>query len=347
MSRQKLKVKFLEQKTSSHVKMRDIAQQAGVSVVTVSRVLNHPDKVAPETRERVIATIKKFNYIPDMLAGSMASRKSYAVGVIIPTITNSLFADTIDGLFSEIEPAGYQLMIGSSRYDPAREAAIVRTMISRRVDSIVLTGTTHFQETIDVLASAGIPVFEMWNLTDNPIDTIIGFSNRQATKQMTLHLNERGYCNIGYLGGLTFHNDRTADREAGFLDAMLEIGDDSGVDRIFRTDFDFPSGSAGILALKSLHPEMDAIMAASDVLAVGAMLECQRQGWRVPKDIAIAGLDDSVIASQLTPALTTVKLPRYEIGRKVGQQLLARLSGKSPESRRIDLGFEIVLRDST
>ena len=336
----------MDYKPSSHVKMRDIAQRAGVSVVTVSRVLNHPEKVAPETRERVQAVIKQFNYIPDMLAGSMASRKSYAVGVVIPTITNSLFADTIDGLFSEIEPAGYQLMIGSSRYDPAREAALVRTMISRRVDSIVLTGTTHFRETTELLSQSNIPVFEMWNLTENPIDTVIGFSNRDAAKQMTLHLNRQGYQCIGYLGGLTFHNDRTSDREAGFLDALQEIGDDGGAERIFRAEFDFPGGSAGILALKSRHPEIDAIFAASDVLAVGAMLECHRQGWQVPSEIAIAGLDDSVIASQLTPALTTVKLPRYQIGRTIGQQLLARLSGEKPESKFIDLGFEIVPRDS-
>lgn len=336
----------MESKSPNHVKMRDIADKAGVSVVTVSRVINHPEKVAPETRARVQAAIEQFNYIPDMLAGSMASRRSFAVGVIIPTITNSLFADTIDGLFSEIEPAGYQLMIGSSRYDPAREAALVRTMISRRVDSIVLTGITHFRETTDLLLRSGIPVFEMWNLTEHPIDTVIGFSNRAAAKQMTLHLHERGYRNIGYLGGLTFHNDRTADREAGFLEAMHEIGDDSGAERIFRAAFDFPSGSAGILALKSRHPDMDAVFAASDVLAVGAMLECHRQGWQVPKDIAIAGLDDSVIASQLTPALTTVKFPRYDIGRLIGEQLLARLSGQPCTTRHFDLGFEIVLRDS-
>lgn len=336
----------LKSNSSNHVKMRDIADQAGVSVVTVSRVINHPEKVAPETRLRVQEVIKQFNYIPDMLAGSMASRRSFAVGVIIPTITNSLFADTIDGLFSEIEPAGYQLMIGSSRYDPAREAALVRTMISRRVDSIVLTGTTHFRETTDLLVRSGIPVFEIWNLTNHPIDTVIGFSNSAAAKQMTLHLHERGYRQIGYLGGLTLHNDRTADREAGFLEAMHEIGDDNGAEHIFRAEFDFPSGSAGILALKSRHPDIDAVFAASDVLAVGAMLECHRQGWQVPKDIAIAGLDDSVIASQLTPALTTVKLPRYEIGRQTGEQLLARLSGEPCTKKHFDLGFEIVLRDS-
>jgi LacI family gluconate utilization system Gnt-I transcriptional repressor len=326
--------------------MRDIAAQAGVSVVTVSRVLNQPEKVTPETRARVQAVIRQLNYIPDMVAGSMASRRSFAVGVIIPTITNSLFADTIDGLSSTLEPAGYQLMIGSSRYDPAREEALVRTMISRRVDSLVLTGTTHVQETTDLLAQSGIPVFEMWNLTPNPIDTVIGFSNREAARQMTLYLHQKGYRRIAYLGGLTENNDRTSDREAGFLEAMSEIGEPTAVQRIFRAEFDFPSGSAGILALKARCPDVDAVFAASDVLAVGAVLECHRQGWRVPHDIAIAGLDDSVIAAQLTPSLTTVRLPRYEIGREIGEQLIQRLSGCTVESQYIDLGFSIVSRES-
>lgn len=326
--------------------MRDIAAQAGVSLVTVSRVLNQPEKVTSETRERVQAVISQLNYIPNMVAGSMASRRSFAVGVIIPTITNSLFADTIDGLSSTLEPAGYQLIIGSSRYDPAREGALVRTMISRRVDSLVLTGTTHVLETTELLAHCGVPVFEMWNLTPTPIDTVIGFSNREAARQMTLYLHQRGYRRIGYLGGLTCHNDRTSDREAGFLEAMLEIGDERYAERIFRAKFDFPSGSSGILALKSRFPEIDAVFAASDVLAVGAVLECHRQGWRVPDDIAIAGLDDSVIASQLTPSLTTVRLPRYDIGRKIGEQILQRLSGRTVDSQHIDLGFEIVPRES-
>lgn len=327
-------------------RMRDIAQQAGVSLVTVSRVLNQPEKVARATRERVLKVIHEHDYIPDMLAGSMASRRSFAVGVIVPTITNSLFADTIDGLSSVLEPAGYQLMIGSSRYDPVREGALVRTMLSRRVDALVLTGTTHDPDAHKLLASARLPVFEMWNLTPSPIDTVIGFSNFEAARQMALWLHGQGYRCIGYLGGLTEKNDRTTDREAGFLAAMDEIGDDAADGRIVRAPFDFPSGGTGIRALKQQCPGIDAAFAASDVLAVGAVLECQRQNWQVPQQLAIAGLDDSIIAAQLTPSLTTVRLPRYEIGRRIGEEFLARVNGRAAGPRQIDLGFEIVPRES-
>lgn len=326
--------------------MRDIATAAGVSVVTVSRVINHPEKVARATRERVLKVIGEFDYIPDMVAGSMASRRSYAVGVVVPTITNSLFADTIDGLSGVLEPAGYQLVIGSSRYDPQREAALVRTMLSRRVDSIVLTGTTHLPEIRDLLGRSGVPVFEMWNLTARPLDSVIGFSNFDAAREMTRYLHGRGYRCIGYMGGLTDHNDRTADREAGFLAAMAEAGDSGAAQRIVRAEFDFRSGSSAILELRARCPGIDAVFAASDVLAVGAVLECHRQGWRVPQHLAVAGLDDSVIAGQLTPSLTTVRLPRYEIGHTIGTHLLDRLSGRPVAPVRIDLGFEIVPRES-
>lgn len=330
--------------SSKQPRMSDIAEAANVSLATVSRVLNLPDKVSEDTRLRVIETIKRLGYVPDMVAGSLVSRRSHVVGVVIPTITNSLFAETTDGLTSAIEAEGYQLMMGSSRYSTEKEAELVRAMISRRVDAIVLTGTTHEPATHEMLRRAGFPVFEMWNLTDDPIDTVVGFSNFEAARQMTLYLAQKGYRKIGYLGGLTENNDRTQGREAGYQAAISALGHQS--DRIVRSEFDFRSGAAALLELLRQHPDTDAVFAASDVLAAGVVFECQRQGWTIPGRIALAGLDDSIIASELNPPLTTVRLPRYEMGARIGHEIIARLRDHAPGERIIDLGFEIIERSS-
>lgn len=326
-------------------RMSDIAEAAGVSLATVSRVLNTPNLVAETTRLRVLQAVERLGYVPDRLAGSLVSRRSYVVGVVIPTITNSLFAETIDGLSSTLESEGYQLMMGSSRYNPEREAELVRMMISRRVDAMVLTGTTHDATTRKILERAALPVFEMWNLTDTPIDTVVGFSNFEAARQMTLYLADKGYRQIGYLGGLTTLNDRTQEREAGYVAALGERA--MGPARIVRSEFDFRSGAAALRELLRLYPDVDAIFAASDVLAAGAMFECQRQGWAVPGRFGLAGLDDSVIAAELNPPITTVRLPRYEMGARIGKELLARLRDPDVGERHIDLGFQIVERFST
>lgn len=328
------------------IRMSDIARAAGVSVVTVSRSLNHPDKVSADTRKRVIEAMERAGYVPDQVAGSLVTRKSHAIGLVIPTVTNSLFADTIQGISEVLEPRGYQLMIGSSRYDPDVEQALVRTLLSRRCDAVILTGVTHTEGTRRLLEKSGVPVVEMWNLCDDPIDTLVGFSNFEAARQMTLHLGRRGYRNIAFMGGDTAQNDRTTHREEGYLAALDELGLARVPDRIERGSFDFRNGARGLRALLERCPEIDAIFTASDVLAVGAIFECMRAGWPVPGRVAIAGLDDSVIAGEVVPALTTVRIPRHQIGLRIGEVLLDRLEGRRSAAARIDLGFEIISRES-
>lgn len=328
------------------VRMSDIARAAGVSVVTVSRSLNHPDKVSSETRKRVIDAMERTGYVPDQVAGSLVTRRSHAIGLVIPTVTNSLFADTIEGISDVMEPRGYQLMIGSSRYDPEVEQALVRTFLSRRADAIILTGVTHTPFTRRLLEHSGVPVVEMWNLCDDPIDTLVGFSNFEAARQMTLYLGQRGYRNIAFMGGDTADNDRTTHRELGYLAALDDLGLQSRQEWIERGAFDVRNGARGLHRLLDRCPEVDAVFTASDVLALGAIFECMRQGWAVPDRVAIAGLDDSVIAKEVVPALTTVRIPRHKIGLRIGEILLNRLEGRETAAERVDLGFEIIRRDS-
>ncbi|MBI3525313.1 MAG: LacI family DNA-binding transcriptional regulator [Betaproteobacteria bacterium] len=329
------------------VRMVDVAQLAGVSSITVSRTLLTPELVTPATRRMVEKAIKQCGYIPNRVAGSLAANRSRTVAVIVPTISNSLFADTVQGITDLLEAHGYHVFLGTSNYDIKEEESLVSAFLERRADAMVLTGISHSPTTKKLLRNAGIPVVEMWNLTPRPIDMAIGFSNFEAARKMTLFLASRGYRKIGFLGGVTENNDRTRDRERGYLAALAELGIAAVENRIVRTPFDFPMGGTAIAALLSKSPSLDAVFAASDVLAIGAILECNRRGWPVPSKIAIAGMDDSPLGSQLSPKLTTVRIPRYGIGTVVGEHLIERLRGQASSKRIVDLGFEIVEREST
>ena len=328
------------------VQMGDVARAAGVSTITVSRTLLYPDKVAPDTRRRVESAIKRLRYVPNLAAGSLASRRSRIVVVIVPNMSNSVFAETLQGMSDILRKADYHLLIGNSGYSLAEEESVVKTFLARRPDGIVLTGYTHTLLTVQMIREARIPVIEMWNLTKRPLDTIIGFSNFEAARAMTLYLGHKGYRKIGYIGGLTHDNDRTQQREAGYRAALHELRLSFNPNLMLSVPFEYEAGADALGELLRRGPDIDAVFAAADIIAVGVLLECIRQRWKVPKRLAVAGFDDAKISSRMVPSLTTVRVPRYEIGRTVAERMLNRINGDRSGSQVVDLGFEIIERGS-
>ncbi len=326
--------------------MRDVALEAGVGTITVSRALQHPDRVAAATLKRINDAVGKLHYVPNLAAGTLRSARSRMVAVIVPSISNSIFSETLQAMSEVLRPAGYHLLIGDSNYSLLEEESLVRTFLARRPDAIVLTGYTHSPQALELLERAGLPVIEIWNLCRKPIDTIVGLSNYEASKAMTQYLISKGHRAIGYIGGLREHNDRSVQREAGFLRALKDAGIASDTSRIVRTTFEFESGGVALNALMNRHPDLDSVFAASDILAIGVLLECLRLKIRVPQQLAVAGFDDMGVSSRMTPPLTTVRVPRTEIGRVTAERILARLAGEESGKRVIDLGFEIVSRES-
>jgi LacI family gluconate utilization system Gnt-I transcriptional repressor len=305
------------------VRMGDVARAAGVSSITVSRTLLTPEKVAAETRRRVEAAIRRLRYVPNLAAGTLASSRSRIAAVIVPNIANSVFAETLQGMSEILRKAGYQLLIGNSGYSLAEEESLVMTFLARRPDAIVLTGYTHTQHAVQMIRAARIPVIEMWNLTKRPLDTIVGFSNYEAARAMTLYLGK-----------------------AGYRDALAELGLALDTNAMLSVPFEYEAGADALVELLRRRPDVDAVFAAGDILAIGVLLECIRRGWRVPKRLAVAGFDDAKLSNRIVPPLTTVRVPRYEIGRTVGQVLLQRLAGLKTPGPVVDLGFEIIERDS-
>ncbi len=339
--------RYRKPRSSGGVQIRDVARLASVSPITVSRHLNEPERVAEKTRAKIATAIEELGYIPNLAARTLSSNRGNLVGVIVPTVTNSIFADFIAGLSDVLEEQGYKLLISSSGYSLDREAALIETLIAQRPAGIVVTGQAHSEQGRGLLQRLRIPVVETWETGSAPIDIGVGFSNFNACYEMTRGLLASGYRNIAFVSAPIPANDRATRRRQGYLAAMCEAGLSPESSWIREAEFSFGHGAEVMGELTDSHPNLEAVFYANDILAIGALTECQRRGIRNPDDIGICGFDDVELAAMTIPSLTTVRIPRYEIGRRAAEMVLSAGTTNGPDDNVIDLGFEIISRAST
>ena len=315
-----------------------VAKLAGVSSITVSRVVRLPNLVAPETRTRVEAAMRELGYVPNQLAGALASgARTRSVGVLVPTIANSIFADTVQGLSDELEPLGYAVILAQSRYDDAREDRMLAALLSRRPEAIVMVGSPATEDGARLLRRAGIPIVETWEIPEAPIDAVAGFNNYEAGCAVARHLADQGRQNLAFIGG---DDPRATRRWNGFNNTALK----AGIRPPRRLVLD-RNASGSVVALADL-PGVDAVFAANDAHAIGFMSGLRaagllRQGPASDQPVAVIGLGDLEMGRLIAPSLSTIRVHGDAIGRTAAKLMLTR---EGP--RRVDLGFELVLRDS-
>jgi LacI family gluconate utilization system Gnt-I transcriptional repressor len=328
--------------------MRDVGNRAGVSPITVSRALANHASVTIETRDAVRQAALELGYVPNFTASALSKRGSKLIALLVPNVSNSVFSETINGLNEVLEAAGYALTIAHSGYSADREERLIRTLLGYKPDAVVLTGFTHTPGTRALLRSAGVPVVETWNIGPQPIDLAVGFSNFEAGLAMTRYLISKGHERLAYHGGTQTDNDRTLARERGFRQALSEAGLPANDAWIRSAPMELASGARLAqevkAALRKCAPQ--AIFIASDIIAAGFVLEASRIGLKVPKDVAIAGFDDTEIGQAVTPPLTSVHVPQREIGRVAATLLLQKLRKEPVAESAHDLGFSIIPRAS-
>lgn len=325
--------------------MEDVARLAGVSMITVSRVLRTPDRVAVATRTRIEAAMRQMGYVPDLVAASLASRRSRVVAVLVPTLGSSIFSDTIKGMADHLRSRDYQLIIGEGGYDLPQTDSVTAALLGRRPDGLILTGSRHPPRARQIIADARIPVVEMWELPSRPIDSAVGFSNRAAVAAMAEQLVASGYRHIAFIGPLG-GDRRSMQRRQGYADAMERHDRATLIVEVPPPPSLMQHGAQAMARLVEEHPEVDAVCLTSDGLAIGALFECHRRGWKVPERIAVAGFGDFEIAAAASPALTTVAVPDYRIGEEAARVILGRIDGDLPAGQVLDLGFEVIRRQS-
>ena len=326
--------------------MSDVARIARVTAMTVSRALRTPALVSPATLARVEAAVVKTGFVPNYVAGSLSSSHSRIIVAVVPTIMNSVFSGMVEGLSDVLRAKNYQLLLGSTNFDLNVEEKLLREFLGWRPAGIVVTGNKHTRGTRTILQNSDVPVVETWHLDGKPIDTVVGFSNYHAAYEMTRSLINWGYKKIALSYINAHNNDRSTARRDGYRQALRDAG--RKVDPTLESEvtFTFGAGREAANRLLSAHPNLDAIMCASDALATGVLMECLRRKMRVPKDVAVTGFGDVELSAELVPSLTTVRLPRNEIGRRTADVLLGRIAGARAIMTQYDCGFSIVRRES-
>ncbi|WP_158044793.1 LacI family DNA-binding transcriptional regulator [Skermanella pratensis] len=331
-------------RSSGSVTLHDVAKLAGVSPITVSRVLNRPELVTPDTIKLVREVIARTGYVPNLLAGGLASRRSRLVAAIVPTIATSMFAETVEALTDRLGEAGYQVLLGLSGYPAAREDDLLSAILSRRPDGIFLTGIRHSTETRQRLLAAKIPVVETWDYTPTPIDVLVGFSHDKVGRAVAAHLLAKGYRRFGYVGA---DDERAAERQRGFLSALAEQDLHDVAISIVPAPGTLRLGREGMIRLLDNSSRPEVVFCSSDVMAQGALAELQSRGLSTPGDVAIMAFGDFDFAAHTFPALSTVRIDRHAIGRLAAEAMLARFEGQVAMEKMIDVGFKIVERSST
>lgn len=326
------------------VKMSDVARAAGVSLMTVSNAFQQPGKVRAETRERIFAAAAELGYVPNLIAGNLASGRSRVVAAVVPSLRNSNFARMIQGLTDHLERRGYELLLAMAD-TPERQLMAVTTFLGRRVDGILLTGTEHGPEVRSLLEAARIPVVETWNLDGPFIDMAVGFSNYEAARALTELMISRGYRHIGF-AGFEPRDLRFRERQRGFQDALSAAGLRDDLLCFGPEALGFSGGRVALDHLLGREPRLQAMCCVTDIFAVGVLFECMRRGWSVPERFAVAGYGDFEIAAEVPPGLTTVSTRGYAIGGTAAELLVDKAeTGLVAEAIR-DVGYELVLRGS-
>ena len=328
--------------------MADVAEFAGVSTMTVSRALRENGRVSNETRERILAAVNTLGYVLDQSAGSLSSRKTGFIAVLVPSINNSNFSDTARGITDVLENTDLQLLLGYTDYSVEKEEKLIEAMLRRRPEGMILTGGAHTDKARRMLKNAGIPIIETWDIPPDPIDHVVGFSNGEAMALLVRALAANGYRKFGYMGGTTARDTRGSQRRAGFLKAVEELGLPPGRVISFGVPpISMEQGGQAIVSMLERWPDTEVVLCVSDLSAFGALMECQRRGLKVPEDIAIAGFGDYEISACCHPRITTVNVDCYGIGRQAAERLLQALQGEGASADEITLtSYKVVIRES-
>lgn len=326
------------------ITIEDVAREAGVSTATVSRVLSKPEVVRASTRETVMSAVRRLDFQPDASARALASGRTHTVGCVIPTLDHAIFARSTQAMQTTLARAGYQLLVASHEYDPAIEFEVVRVLQQRGVDALVLVGTDHAPGLWKTLHTWGKPCLLTWSC-DKRLPSI-GFDNEAAAILATEHLLGLGHRRIGVISGLTSHNDRARSRIEGVRQALKRAGLKLPLSLLTEQGFNLNGGRCGLLALMAARQPPTAIVCGNDLLATGALLEAQRIGLEVPRQLSICGIDNNELAEAINPGLTTIHLPTQDLGHITAKAVLSAIAGDAIAVQSL-LPFELVVRHST
>jgi LacI family transcriptional regulator len=332
----------------TRITMSEVARQAGVSLMTVSRVINHKEDVNAETRKRVLAVIKRLNYRPSGIARSLATKRTRTIGLVIPDVTNSFFADITRGVEHCAYAQGYHVFLCNAEEDPIREMSVIQSLEEKRVDGLILCSSrlddTKLMEVLPRLPAV-VLINRRLSISENyKIESVL-LDDEGSGCMATQHLINSGHRKIGFLAGPPASSSGKR-RLQGYFSAFTNSGIQSESGWIYHCK---PSVAGGVQATRDLlrsHPELTSIFCYNDLVAVGAIQACASMNLRIPGDLAIVGHDDIPLAALVTPSLTTCNVPLEEVGQKSCIGLLNQIHGIQSDYQDSLIPVKIIVRDS-
>lgn len=330
--------------TNRSVRVEDVARLAGVSPITVSRALSHPEKVREETRRKVADAVAKTGYVVNHFASTLRSGRSSIVTVFVSSLLNPHFANSMQGLIDAFEGSPFHLMFAQTSYSEQFDMNLVGAALPFRPAGLVFTGVVRSEATRRVLGKLGVPVLEMWGARPDPIDMLIGFSNHEAGELMGRHLGQSGFRRIAYCGHTL---ERGAERLEGLRAGLAAYDAELGLIHAMEGTRRMADGMDAFDTILERLPDCDAIFFGTDVLASGALIRAQDRGIAVPERVAIAGLGDLDFSQHTRPSLTTLNVGGYGIGQEAGRRMLRRLNGAPVDDPIITHPITLEARGST
>lgn len=328
---------------SRQARLDDVARIAGVSSATVSRFFNNPDVVAETTAERIRAAVNEIGYVPNLLAGGLASNKSRLVAALVPHLTNSIFAETVEAMVSELSSEGYTVMLGVTGLTDQKLDLQIQNALARRVDTIIITGIVTDDDVRDRLRRSNATVIETWGLPDDPIDVAVGFSHAQLGEDIAEFVQSRGYQRPHLL---TARSKRAIIRRDAFCKAWAQKSDFVPTEGLLDIPVHYGRARGAFAEIKRLKEMPDVVVCGSDSLAQGIIVEAKAAGLSVPDDIAVIGFGNSMVAGEMRPTITSIEIDGARIARETAGIMRQRASGIYPDINKIDIGYRIVARES-
>lgn len=306
--------------------LRDVSEASGVSEMTVSRVLRNRGDVSAATREKVLTAARTLGYVPNKIAGGLASQRVNLVAVVIPSLSNMVFPDVLGGISAELDDTGLQPVVGVTNYSPSREDAVLYDMLSWRPSGVILAGLEHSKAARAMLDNAGLPVVEIMDVDGDPIDTAVGISHRRAGAEMADEILAAGYRRIGFIGTHMPEDHRARKRLAGFEARLAEQGVQLGAREYYQGGSSLHKGRELTERILAREPDLDFLYFSNDMIGAGGLLWCMENGYDIPGQLGLAGFNGVELLDGLPVRLTTTDARRIDIGRRAARIV----AGKEP-----------------
>ncbi len=317
--------------------LRDVSEVAGVSEMTVSRVLRQRGDVSITTRDKVLEAAKRIGYVPNKIAGALASSQVNLVAVIIPSLSNMVFPEVMTGISEVLDETPLQPVVGVTHYSPEREEKVLYEMLSWRPSGVIIAGLEHSEASRAMLAAAGIPIVEIMDVDGDPVDSVVGISHRRAGREMAQEIIRRGHKRIGFLGTIMPLDHRARKRFEGFTDALAKAGLEVADQEFYSGGSAMGKGREMTAAMLARTPDLDFLYYSNDMIGMGGLLYCQDAGIDVPGQIGMAGFNDLELLDGLPTRLATMDSMRIEIGRAAAKIIVSGSKTDGEDSERIEM----------